>query len=157
MERNDYTTLLKLKDGRRGMCDKFDYNFTSKPHWHIVMRPFVRIINKLGWRYKVEGRRNIPKDTNVIFMPNHVSHFDAFLVGAYFKTTPVGIADEKLFKNKFFRKLADLLNAFPVRKGTKSTKIVDYAIHRICRGDSMLWFPEGQRNKKPHSNQLSEL
>lgn len=153
--RIDYTNLLKLNDGKRGACDTFDYDFITNPFWHPFIRPFVKILNKLGWRYKVEGKKNIPKDTNVIIMPNHVSHFDAFLVGGYFRTQKViGIADEKLFRNKFFGKLAELLNGFPVRKGTKSTKIVDYAMYRVRSGDSMLWFPEGQRNKKPESNKL---
>ncbi len=153
--RIDYTTLLKLNDGTRGACDKFNYDFTTGLFWHQFIRPFIRILNKIGWRYKVEGKKNIPKDTNVIIMPNHMSHFDAFLVGGYFRTKKViGIADEKLFRNKFFGKLAELLNGFPVRKGTKSTKIVDYAMYRVGRGDSMLWFPEGQRNKNPRSNKL---
>jgi 1-acyl-sn-glycerol-3-phosphate acyltransferase len=153
--RIDYTTLLKLNDGKYGACDSFNYDFITNLFWQPLMRPFVKILNKLGWRFKVQGRKNIPKDTNVIIMPNHVSHFDAFLVGAYFRTKKViGIADEKLFRNKFFAKLAEILNGFPVRKGTKSTKIVDYAMYRVGSGDSMLWFPEGQRNKKPELNKL---
>lgn len=144
----------KNLDGKIGPCDTFNYNFKTKPYIYGVIRPIIRVLIRIGWKISVKGKNNIPKDSNVIFMPNHTSHFDAFLVGSYFRDTPVGIIDEKLFKNKLFKLFATSINGFPVRKGTKSLAIVEYAISRINRGDSMLWFPEGQRNKNPSSNKM---
>ncbi|MHA2253632.1 MAG: lysophospholipid acyltransferase family protein, partial [Candidatus Kariarchaeaceae archaeon] len=63
-----------------------------------------------------------------------------------------GIGDEKLWYNRAFRKFADLINGFPVRKNTKDTDIVQYAIKRVEKGSSIFWFPEGQRHKNPADN-----
>ncbi len=153
-----YSTVLnfqKSDDGTMGPCDYFNYNFRTKPYLYAVLKPLVKLFLRIGWRYSVEGKENIPKKTNLIFMPNHVSHFDSFLVGSYYPYTPIGIADEKLFNNKLFALFAKNINAFPVRKGTKSLDIVKYAISRVNRGDSMLWFPEGQRHKNPRENKLN--
>lgn len=141
-------------DGKIGPCDTYNYNFKTKHYIYAIVKPIIRVLIRVGWKISVEGKKNIPKGQNVIFMPNHTSHFDAFLVGSYFRDTPVGIIDEKLFKNKIFKIFATSMNGFPVRKGTKSLAIVEYAISRINRGDSMLWFPEGQRNKNPSSNKM---
>ncbi|OLS28400.1 MAG: hypothetical protein HeimC2_07460 [Candidatus Heimdallarchaeota archaeon LC_2] len=93
-------------------------------------------------------------------MPNHISHLDAPLVGAFAcrklkKHAIHGIGDEKLWYNRYFRKFADLINGFPVRKQTKSIQIVDYAIKRVNNGSSMFWFPEGQRHKNPEENKTN--
>ncbi len=157
-EKSNKTPIIlnyqKSLKGEIGPCDTYDYNFQTRPYLYAILKPIVKILLRIGWNFKVIGKENIPKHTNVVFMPNHMSHFDSFLVGSYFPTTPVGIADEKLFRNKLFYLFARNINAFPVRKGTKSLDIVEYAIARIKRGDSMLWFPEGQRNKKPRSNKM---
>ncbi len=149
---------LKFKprdDGITGPCDYFNYNFPTRNLFYRLTTPIMRFIIQLGWNVKIHGKNNIPKKSNAIFMPNHVSHFDSFLVGTRFPTTPIGIIDEKLFKNKLFAKIATQLNGFPVRKGTKSVAIVDYAIQRVNKGDSLLWFPEGQRHKEPWKNKLN--
>ncbi|MCY3412283.1 MAG: 1-acyl-sn-glycerol-3-phosphate acyltransferase [Candidatus Heimdallarchaeota archaeon] len=156
----DVTSVLNFQKGldgnKTGPCDYFNYNFKTKPYFYAIIKPLVKIMMRIGWNYSVEGKENIPKGRNVIFMPNHVSHFDSFLVGSYYPTTPIGIIDEKLFKNRIFSVFARLINGFPVRKGTKSIEIVKYAISRVNKGDSMLWFPEGQRHKNPKINRMME-
>ena len=139
-------------DGKMGPCDHFDYNFRTNNFWYALVSPAIKFLCNRGWKVKVEGRENIPRDRNVVFMPNHVSHFDGFLLEAYFPKAPIVIGDEKLFYNKNLNIFWRMMNVFPVRKGTKSTDIVEYSIARINKGDSMLWFPEGQRHKNPSVN-----
>ena len=62
------------------------------------------------------------------------------------------IADEKLFKSKYFRWLAKMFNAFPVRKQSKNLNVVKYVINRVNAGDGIIWYPEGQRHKNPSIN-----
>lgn len=142
-------------DGKLGPCDYFNYNFKTNHFWFALTAPFIKIITHIGWRITVEGRENIPKGTNIVFMPNHLSHFDSFVTGTYFPKAPIIIADEKLYKNKIFTIIAKMYNAFPVRKGTKSIAIVEYAIDRINSGDTMMYYPEGQRHKNPEQNSLN--
>lgn len=156
--KNKLVTLMQYEDSTErefGPCDTFDYNFKTKHRLFSILKPIVRVLLRIGWNFSVEGKENIPKNTNVVFMPNHVTHFDSFIVSSYFRSTPIGIGDEKLFQNKLFHIFATLINGFPVRKGTKSIQIVKYAISRINRGDSMLWFPEGMRLKEPWRNRCN--
>jgi 1-acyl-sn-glycerol-3-phosphate acyltransferase len=91
-------------------------------------------------------------------MPNHVSHFDGplALIGAAprFEKSIDIIGDEKLFRNRYMSKFLRLFNAFPMKKGVKDIKIVDYAIRRSSK-NSLLWFPEGQRHKNPSINKCN--
>ncbi|MHA2253432.1 MAG: lysophospholipid acyltransferase family protein [Candidatus Kariarchaeaceae archaeon] len=137
-----------------GPCDTFDYNFKTNQFWYnLILKPLVAIM-KFGWKVRIEGKENVPLERNFVLMPNHVSHFDSFLAGAFLgpKLAPIAIVDEKLFKNRYFGMFAKRLNGFPVRKGTKNMNIVKYAINRINSGDTLLWYPEGQRHKTPWIN-----
>ncbi len=156
--RSPVSTVLNFQpseDGSIGACDTFNYAFKTNKFWYKIITPLVNFVASRGWRIDISGKENLPKSGNYILMPNHVSHFDSFLVATRFKSAPIAIADEKLFKNKYFRVIAKMLNAFPVRKGTKSLNIVEYAVSRVNAGDSMLWFPEGQRHKNPEINRCN--
>lgn len=158
LDKNITNTVLNFQpsaDGKTGICDTYNYNFRTNKFWYKLTMPLINFVIGRGWKITVEGKENIPKDGNYILMPNHVSHFDSFLCATRFNSAPIAIADEKLYKNKYFRIIARLYNAFPVRKGTKSTAIVEYGISRVNKGDSMLWFPEGQRHKNPSSNRCN--
>lgn len=135
--------------------EKFNYNYPTKYLLYAIFIPLVkRFIQPILWRVKIEGLDNIPSKSNLILMPNHVSHMDSIfaIVNLGYKGPIHAIADEKLFKLKFFRLLAQYANVFPVRKGAKSIDVVEHAINRIKKGDSMLWYPEGQRHKNPSDN-----
>lgn len=151
----DSKTKLYDGNGKLGPADFFDYDFQSTHFGLKFLGPIARGFVKLGWNTKFEGLENIPNDQNVILMPNHVSHFDGPLaiIGAtkrLQKSIDI-IGDEKLFKNRFFRKFLTFFNAFPMKKDSKDITIVDYAIKRSSK-NSLLWFPEGQRHKNPSSN-----
>lgn len=161
---SDYTSKKKIAsilnfqpsvDGKMGPCDHFNYNFRTNKFWFALVAPIIKFLCNRGWKVKVEGKENIPRDSNVIFMPNHVSHFDGFLLEAYFPKAPIVIGDEKLFYNKYLNVFWRMMNVFPVRKGSKSMAIVEYSIARANSGDSMLWFPEGQRHKNPSINKCN--
>ncbi|OLS22767.1 MAG: 1-acyl-sn-glycerol-3-phosphate acyltransferase [Candidatus Heimdallarchaeota archaeon LC_2] len=148
-------TKLYDGSGKLGPADYFDYDFQSSHFATKLLGVFFRRAVHLGWKTRFEGVENIPNDKNIILMPNHISHLDGPLaiIGAtkrLEKSIDV-IGDEKLFKNRFMRKFLSLFNAFPMKKGSKDIKIVDYAIKRSSK-NSLLWFPEGQRHKNPSSN-----
>ncbi|MCY3410732.1 MAG: 1-acyl-sn-glycerol-3-phosphate acyltransferase [Candidatus Heimdallarchaeota archaeon] len=152
------STVLNFQksiDGKMGPCDFFNYNFRTNYFWFGILTPIIRFIIKRGWRVKIYGKENLPKDSNFVVMPNHVSHLDGFLVAANINRPPLVIADEKLMRNKYFHAFGRMMNVFPVRKGTKSTDIVEYSISRVNRGDTMMWFPEGQRHKNPSENKCN--
>ena len=141
----------------KGPADYFDYNYKTNKLMYNLVAPVIKyFLQKVFWKVKVEGTENIPRDRNFVLMPNHISHMDSvFAVPNLYPRLSEGIhaiADEKLFKSPFFRAFAKAFNAFPVRKGSKNLNIVKYAAKRIQNGDSMLWYPEGQRHKNPSVN-----
>ncbi len=141
-----------------GPADFFNYSYTTNRFWFKIAGPVLILIHKLFFRTKVVGLENIPRARNFIIMANHVSHADSFFaIPPVWKLTDNFhfIGDEKLFKNPGFRILAAMFNVFPVRKGMKSMKIVDYAIARVNNGDNLLWYPEGQRHKNPKENRCN--
>jgi 1-acyl-sn-glycerol-3-phosphate acyltransferase len=134
----------------------FDYNYRTNRFGYKLVCPILNLMSK-GFRIKIEGKENLPKDSNMIIMPNHISHSDGFLVvPLIYKSGPFHfIADEKLFKNKGFRWLGKMMNVFPIRKKAKAMEVVEHAIKKVKEGDSLLWFPEGQRHKNPSENKCN--
>ncbi|MHA2502385.1 MAG: lysophospholipid acyltransferase family protein [Candidatus Kariarchaeaceae archaeon] len=152
----DYSTIDDLQSG--GPADYFNYKYPTNKFWFGLIGYFGKhILQNLFWKVRVEGAENVPRDSNFILMPNHISHADSFFsVINLYPCIPVhAIADEKLFKSPFFKKFARAFNAFPVRKGAKNLNIVRYAAARVNNGDSLLWYPEGQRHKSPHDNSMN--
>jgi len=79
---------------------------------------------------RVRGRRNIPKKgENILFVSNHLSMYDSFLiaVAAYFPSVlthpsrpPVNFAaEENFFTRWYLRVILRLLRTIPVKKGRK--------------------------------------
>lgn len=137
--------------------DTFDYQYkTSRLMYYFIGPPLISYA-KISWKFDVKGKENLPKDMHCILMPNHVSHFDS--IAAMYPLWPKRpfhfIADEKLFKNRFFAWFARQANVFPIRKGAKQLEVVRYAINLVNNGSSLLWYPEGQRHKNPVENTLN--
>jgi 1-acyl-sn-glycerol-3-phosphate acyltransferase len=156
--RTDWLEYNVPKFSEKGPVDFFDYSYPTNHFWFKLIGPFARLLQHVFWDVTIEGRENVPRDRNFVLMPNHISHADSFFaMGNLWPTfsAPNAIADEKLFRNNFFRKFAKMFNAFPVRKGSKNLNIVKYAIKRVKNGDTMLWYPEGQRHKNPSENQCN--
>ena len=142
----------------RGPLDYFNFNYkTSQFAFNFIGRISKHILQNLFYKVKVDGIENVPRERNFVLMPNHISHADSYfaMINLYPCKAANAIADEKLFRSPFFRKAATLFNAFPVRKGTKNLEIVNYAAKRVNNGDSLLWYPEGQRHKNPSENKCN--
>ncbi len=143
---------------KKGPADLFDYNYRTNRWAYKIAAPIVKNTLSFLYKFKIEGIDNVPKNSNIIIMPNHVSHADSFFAVPPLKRNgPFHfIADEKLFKNKIFRDyLSPLFNVFPVRKRAKALFVVDHAIKKVKEGNSLLWYPEGQRHKQPWTNKLN--
>lgn len=151
-----FETRESPKFSEAGPADYFNYSYPTNYFWYQLLGPVGKfVLQHLFWKVKVEGLENVPLNSNFILMPNHLSHADSFfaLTNLWPRKAVNAISDEKLFKNKYFKIVAKMFNVFPVRKNTKNLNIVRYAAKRINNGDSLLWYPEGQRHKSPWENQ----
>lgn len=112
-----------------------------------ICKWLVWIAMKIAFSVKLEGKENIPKDTNCIFASNHRTNADPPLISCGLKGKHSFMAKEELFKNKFFGWLIRNLGAFPVSRGKGDMAVLDTAVERLENGCNLMIFPEGTRSK----------
>lgn len=101
----------------------------------------------IAYSLKFEGRKNIPKKTQVIYASNHRSYADPPLVCTGARGKCSFMAKEELFEKKLFAWLIRSLGAFPVARGKGDSTVIDTAVDRLNNKKSLIIFPEGTRSK----------
>lgn len=105
-------------------------------------------IFRLFYRIKIEGKENIPRKGPLIIMSNHLSYFDAFIIGLALPTrTFFFLTDSKMSKLPIFGKLMPKLNCFFVFKKSKSHTPIEWNTALVNQGESTVFFPEGHRSR----------
>lgn len=99
-------------------------------------------------RYDIEGLENIKEDRNYVFMGNHQSYVDIFLLLSIIDKNFVFMAKEELFRIPFFGFGMKALGILPINRGESrdALKSLFAAARKIQEGYSVLLFPEGTRS-----------
>jgi 1-acyl-sn-glycerol-3-phosphate acyltransferase len=106
-----------------------------------------RIISFLMFRLSAQGTENIPRTGGVLVITNHQSFLDPWLIGIPLHRQIHFMARDSLFKGGFLGYLLELLNSFPVRRGSADLAAIRTAIERIEQGRVVNIFPEGTRSE----------
>ena len=77
-----------------------DYGFLRKLWYKIFLYTVVYPVSKLMYNLKIEGRENIPDQTNLIFAPNHVSYLDPPMTTLATGRNIIYMAKKELFEGK---------------------------------------------------------
>ncbi len=103
------------------------------------------ILFALGARLKVEGR--FPTDRTYIFMANHASFADVFILPAVMQGSYTGIMATESFRYPLWGALARRFRAIPIRRRDRASAIasIDVAEKLLRDGLSVLILPEGTR------------
>ncbi len=115
------------------------------PIVYWLMRAWLQPFAHIYWRLSRIGREHIPQDGPIIFVANHRSFLDPFIVGMCNRRPVYYVAKEELFRNRFFGWFISSLGAFPVRRGAADADMIETAKAILRRGDPVLIFPEGTR------------
>lgn len=121
------------------------------------MRPYYRfcqlvcqVTYLLLFRGRVFGTRNVPRSGGVLLVCNHQSFLDPVLATLALPRECHYMARATLFRNRFFRRLIESLNAFPIKRGTGDVGAVKETLRRLKRGALVTTFPEGTRTFDGH-------
>ena len=117
-------------------------------HYHIVVRPVCWIYCFLAGQILI--KENFPPPLNqqpYLYLFNHVSMFDQFMIGAFIPHYITAIAAEEVFKYPVWGRLIKRYGAVPIkRKKLKSAiKSLELVEDSIKRGVSFIIAPEGTR------------
>lgn len=114
---------------------------------------FVRLLQplaRLAFRLRVEGREHLPTREPVVYVANHASFLDPFLMGA--AMGPARVAHTRwtgytgmAFANPVTRFLSRIARTLPVEPERGATAALALSAAAIRQGDSLAWFPEGRR------------
>jgi len=103
-------------------------------------------------KVEVHGQENVTYGRSQIFMSNHQSGFDIFVLLAYTPRYFAWIAKKELFRVPFFGPALRRLGAIEIdRKNVvRAMHSIDDAARIIREGKSVMTFPEGTRSKDGH-------
>lgn len=115
---------------------------------------FVRLLELLArplFQLRVEGREHLPAQEQVVYVANHASFLDPFIMGA--AMGPARVARTRwtgytgmAFANPVTRFLSRIARTLPVEPERGATAALALSAAAIRQGDSLAWFPEGQRS-----------
>jgi 1-acyl-sn-glycerol-3-phosphate acyltransferase len=102
---------------------------------------------KLLFRFRIEGRKNIPQG-GAIIAPNHASYWDPPLVGAAIDSYQVYfMAKRQLFRFPIFGTVLKMIHTFPVDRRRIDIAAFRKALRILNKGKILVVFPEGGRGK----------
>jgi len=108
----------------------------------------VWIVAKLLFRFRIEGRKNLPRGGTII-APNHASYWDPPLVGAAMGRYEVYfMAKKELFRFPIFGTILKMIHTFPIDNKKQDVSAIRKALSLLNIGKTLVVFPEGGRAKK---------
>ncbi|HKV43240.1 MAG TPA: lysophospholipid acyltransferase family protein [bacterium] len=110
-----------------------------------VSRAILRIVFRVLFGFRVEGREHEPPSGPLIVVSNHVSDLDPLVVGCAVRRPCHFMAKIELFGPPLLRWWVSACGAFPVRRGAPDRQALRTARAILERGGVLVMFPEGTR------------
>lgn len=121
------------------------FQFFSNVLYYGIAFPILKIVTKLVYDLKIEGKENIRNiKGGAVTVSNHVLFLDCAMVGlaSGFKKIYYTTREES-FKIPFVRKLIKLLRAIPIPKGIDNKKYFMKSVnHMLQTGNMVHFYPE---------------
>ena len=134
---------------------KVNYARRTAKYFNFMRKVFQRIVTnvwycprfKLIYKLKIEGKENIPHNSDFIACGNHLSNLDPYII-TYIMPKPVAfMAKTELFEKAFTRWMLDWQGAFAVNREKLEVSTIKTALE-VKNTDWILGlFPQGTRAK----------
>jgi len=108
---------------------------------------FVGAFYRLLFRFKIEGRENVPKDGGVILCANHTSNQDALALAIASPRNLHFLTKYELWHGKFLSKLFDSLGCIPVNREKPSMDTLKRTVSTLKDGRAIAIFMQGGRRE----------
>lgn len=115
--------------------------------YYRFCRAICQWVCVLYFRTRVFGLRNVPNRGGVMLICNHQSFMDPILATMALPREGSYMARDSLFRNRYFARFIESLNAFPVRRGEADLGAIKEALRRLKDGYALVIFPEGTRTE----------
>jgi 1-acyl-sn-glycerol-3-phosphate acyltransferase len=131
----------------------FDHRRRSPGHswWYVsvwtAISATVRTLFRIVYRARAHGLDRIPREGALIYVANHLSHFDPPFIACHVRDRPCAfLARESLFRFKPFGWLIGFLGAIPLHREKSVAGALRAAVKELEAGRCVLMFPEGTRS-----------
>lgn len=116
-------------------------------HWHARLWGFIQL-KAVGVKVKIKGREKIDIRRPYVYMPNHQSWFDIFILLAYLPGQFRWLAKEELYRIPILGLAMRQIGYIPIDRSSmpKSIQSLKKAAEKIKEGTSVVIFPEGTRS-----------
>lgn len=105
----------------------------------------VYLVGRILYRHRLYGKKNIPPGAAIV-APNHVSHIDPAIIGAFWPSRVHFFARDTLFKG-FMGWLLPKLFVYPIQRGEADIKTMRKILNFLSDGKKVVLFPEGTRSR----------
>jgi len=110
-----------------------------------ISRLLLRVVLRLWFGFRVDGREHEPATGPVVIVSNHLSDLDPLIVGSAVKRRVGFMAKQELFEVPGVRWWVSACGAFPVRRGEPDRQALRTAMRLLEGGGVLVMFPEGTR------------
>ena len=115
--------------------------------FHKICRRIVFPLYKLVYRPKIKGLENLPRSGGYLIISNHLGKIDCFAIATLFREKIYFMAKKEWFTNKIKAKFFGWLGGIPVDRDHVDVMAIKKCFETLKRGDRLVVFPEGTRNK----------
>ena len=122
--------------------------------WYRFNHAFIFASATLGFSFRFEGVRQMPRRGPVLVVANHQCFLDPVLVGLAVTRTLHYMARKSLFDNPVLGAFLPTVNVHPVDNAGAATGGVRAVLEVLKAGHPVLLFPEGERT---HTGKMQPL
>lgn len=128
---------------------KMDPERADRMALHVVQHAFFIIEFFSGVDLTIKGQENIPKDTAVLYIGNHLGFFDIVLTYSRVPSSTGFISKQSVFRVPILRLWMYRLHCIGLDRSNvrQGMKVILKAIDYVKNGTSIFIFPEGTRSK----------
>lgn len=113
--------------------------------WYRFNHAFIFASGTLGFSFRFEGVRHMPRRGPVLVVANHQCFLDSVLVGLAVTRTLHYLARKSLFDNPVLGAFLPTVNVHPVDNAGAATGGIRAVLEVLKAGHPVLLFPEGER------------